>query len=114
MPPGGRNPLAAVRSRDGRFLYVSLSGSGAVAAFRISATGKLALARSVVPAPPTPTNPAGVALTPDGRLYVANFNTNGPGSVSVFRVGPSDALVPTGLPAPTGGAQPDLGGLVLS
>ena len=112
MPPGGRNPLAAVRSRDGRFPYVSLWGSGAVAAFRISATGKLAPARSVVPAPPT--NPAGVALTPDGRLYVANFNTNGPGSVSVFRVGPSDALVPTGLPAPTGGAQPDLGGLVLS
>lgn len=115
MPPGGRNPLAAVRSRDGRFLYVSLWGSGAVAAFRISATGKLASARSVAPAPPTPTNSAGVALTPDGRhLYVANFNGGGPGTVSAFRVGPSDALVPAGLPAPTGGAQPDFGGLVLS
>ena len=45
-------------------------------------------------------------------LYVANFNTGGMGSVSTFRLG----LGPPGLlaaPTPTGGSEPDLGGIVV-
>ncbi len=108
-------PMPAEARKPPQVLFVTNWGTNNVSVLRVGADGSLAPARSVAPAPPTPTNAAGVALTPDGRhLYVANFNGGGPGTVSAFRVGPSDALVPTGLPAPTGGAQPDLGGLVLS
>jgi hypothetical protein len=48
----------------------------------------------------------------DRRLYVANFNKGGPGSVTTFavtRVG--DELHRLGGPVPTGGLEPDFGGL---
>jgi hypothetical protein len=51
--------------------------------------------------------PFGIAVSSDGEsVYVANQNTNGPGGVSQYTVGPSGALTPMATPTLAAGNTP--------
>ena len=73
-------------------LYVTNWGSDNVSIFRPRADGTLPL-------------PALIAITPDGqRLYVANFNHTGPGTLPSFTVNGDGSLAPLGATVPTCGS----------
>jgi 6-phosphogluconolactonase (cycloisomerase 2 family) len=104
VPSGARNPLCATLAPNGRWLYVSNWGSGGVSSFHVGRDGALLASRTFAPAPPTPSNSAGIAVAPNGKqLYVANFNNQGPGTVSSFTVKPNGSLTPLGATISTGG-----------
>jgi hypothetical protein len=55
-----------------------------------------------------------IAVAGRGQLlYVANFNSNGRGSVTAFGVRNGGIIRRLAAPTPTGGLQPDFGGLVV-
>jgi 6-phosphogluconolactonase (cycloisomerase 2 family) len=112
----GSGPRGIAVSSD-RQVYVALynggSGRASVSAFTLGRRGSLT---SLGPAVDTGSNGAEAIVVDDTahRLYVANFNTGGPGSVSTFATAPGAVPRLLGAPAPTGGEQPDFGGMVLS
>jgi 6-phosphogluconolactonase len=104
VPLGAHEPLCAALAPNGRWLYVSNWGSGDVSSFRIGPDGRLRPLGTFEPAAPLPSNSAGIAITPDGhRLYVANFNHTGPGTLSSFSVNRDGDLVPLDATVATGG-----------
>jgi 6-phosphogluconolactonase (cycloisomerase 2 family) len=92
-----------VVTRDGRFAYVTNTGSGTVSGYSIGRNGELSLlgdGQSAVTGPGT--RPIDAALTRGSRfLYVLN---SGNATVSGFRVGPGGSLEGVGTTAnlPTG------------
>jgi 6-phosphogluconolactonase (cycloisomerase 2 family) len=104
VPAGAQNPLCAALAPNGRWLYVANWGSGDVSFFRVGRAGELVASRRFAPAPPLPSNCAGVAISSDGRrLYVASFNGGGPGTLSSFTVNRDGSLAPLGATVATGG-----------
>jgi 6-phosphogluconolactonase (cycloisomerase 2 family) len=107
VPAGAENPLCAALAPNGRWLYVSNWGSGDVSSFRVGRIGGLSASRKFAPAPPPPSNSAGIAISSDGkRLYVGNFNDGGPGTLSSFTVNGDGSLAPLGATVATGGRGP--------
>ncbi|MEV6283844.1 hypothetical protein [Kribbella sp. NPDC051770] len=65
--------------------------------------------------PPGAREPRGIVADPAGRrVYVANFNKDGDGSVASYRVAEDGTLGPLRGPVPTGGRQPDLTSITLA
>jgi 6-phosphogluconolactonase (cycloisomerase 2 family) len=92
--------------------YAGGTGPGEVSVLRIHGGGALTRERDPVA---TGGNGAGaIALASRGHLlYVANFNANGPGSVTAFAVRSAGILHRLATPTPTLGSQPDFGGLLV-
>jgi 6-phosphogluconolactonase len=107
--PAGQAPVSVAVDPTGKFAYVAnlnsnVPGFGAVSAFSISSNGAL------TPVPGSPfqagLDPESLAVDPLGKFaYVANLNSNVPGSgtVSAFSIGANGALTPVpGSPFPAG------------
>jgi 6-phosphogluconolactonase (cycloisomerase 2 family) len=113
---GATGPRGIAISPGGRYAYVAHyaggTGPGTVSVLRIHAGGTLTRVRN-----PVATGGNGAeAIAVAGRghlLYVANFNSNGPGSVTAFAVRNRGIIRRLAAPTPTGGLQPDFGGLVV-
>jgi 6-phosphogluconolactonase (cycloisomerase 2 family) len=72
-----------VVSADGRFAYVTNTGSGNLSSLKVGSTGKLSLLESIAGRTGKGSAPIDLALSPDGRnLYVLD---NATASISVFR-----------------------------
>jgi 6-phosphogluconolactonase (cycloisomerase 2 family) len=83
-----------------------------VAVFTLASNGRLAqLGEAVL----TGGNGAeAMALDPSTRrLFVANFNSDGWGSLSPLAINRDGSVSLGSEPIPTGGRQPDFGGLVI-
>jgi 6-phosphogluconolactonase (cycloisomerase 2 family) len=113
---GGNGPRGVVISPDGRHVYVAHydggTEPGSVAVFTLASNGRLAqLGEAVL----TGGNGAeAMALNPSTRrLFVANFNSDGCGSLSPFAINRDGSVSLVSEPIPTGGRQPDFGGLVI-
>lgn len=95
-PPTYRSPIAVAADPAGTTLYVAQADAGSVAVFDIASA---AVAREVsVPAPVT-----GLALAPDGRLYVTCGGAAGAVAVVEAATGAVERTIPTGH-TPTGAA----------
>lgn len=113
---GAAGPRGLAIAPDGTHAYVAHynggTGEGSVSVLRISPEGQLSPQGE-----PVATGSSGaeaIALDAAGhRLYVANFNTDGPGSITTFAVDAHGGLERLGRPVLTGGRQPDFGGLVI-
>jgi 6-phosphogluconolactonase (cycloisomerase 2 family)/fibronectin type 3 domain-containing protein len=95
----GTYPASAAVTADGRFVYVTNSGSNSVTAYRAGSDGALTVVGSYA----TGTNPHGVAVDPAGaHAYVANY---GDGTLSCYAIDSgTGALTPfsTGNPYTVG------------
>jgi 6-phosphogluconolactonase len=94
-----------VITNDGRFAYVTNTGSGTISGYKISFSGEISLLDSDGVTATTGAGPIDMALTNNsGFLYALN---SGDGSISAFRVKANGALVPlagiAGLPASSNG-----------
>ena len=92
-------------ARDGRFAYVSNTGSNTVSGLRVAANGSLQLIDATGVVGQTGASPGDSAVSDDERyLYVRNSGDN---SISQFRIGGDGHLTPvgtlTGLPAGASG-----------
>jgi DNA-binding beta-propeller fold protein YncE len=116
IPSGGTGPRGIAITRAGQVYvahYDGGTGPGLISAFSLSRAGRLRPRGSSVA---TGSNGA-EAITADAsgqHLYVANFNTGGPGSISAFILPPTQPPQLLAPPVPTGGQEPDFGGIVLS
>ncbi len=78
----GATPLNIAITRDGKYLYVTNSGSDSISVYDISGSSPMFFATIEV------TNPYDIAITPDNKMvYVTNNNA---GSVTYFPVGQED------------------------
>jgi 6-phosphogluconolactonase len=94
-----------VITNDGRFAYVTNTGSGTVSGYKISFDGQIKLLDSDGITATSGPAPIDMALTTNSRfLYTLN---SGDGSISAFRVKANGSLVPitgiSGLPAASNG-----------
>jgi 6-phosphogluconolactonase (cycloisomerase 2 family) len=118
VPTGGDGPRGIAITGDGHRAYIAHyaggTGPGVVTTFALDPPRGTATAIG----PPVPTGGNGaeaiLLARSDRTLYVANFNTGGPGSVTTFTLRPDATPQPLGPPVPTGGRQPDFGGLALT
>ena len=111
-PSGGNGPRGVAVDESGVVYlahYNDGTGPGSATTFVVAADGGLSLRDDAVA---TGGNGAEAIVAHRNSLYVANFNTGGPGSVSTFRLdsGPPRLLAE---PATTGGSEPDFGGIVV-
>jgi 6-phosphogluconolactonase len=90
---------------DGRFVYVSNSGSSTIAGFAISATGALTpLGGTVVGENPEGATNLDIAISSDGKfLYTLN---SGNGTIGIFAIQKNGSLVNVGT---VGGIDPNSG-----
>jgi 6-phosphogluconolactonase (cycloisomerase 2 family) len=91
---------------DGRFAYVTNTGSGTVSSYRVSRNGQLSLLESVAADAGSPfSEPTDVAITPDGRFLYIISSMGGEkqfvlpippnaGEVRGFRIGEDGSLTP--------------------
>ncbi|UBU09191.1 lactonase family protein [Nonomuraea gerenzanensis] len=102
----GDSPFGSLRAPSGRTFYTANTADGTVSVFSIGFDGQLyELGR---PVPTGENSPRGLAMTPDGRyLYVSHGrpaitpeDTEPPGLVVVFEVGPEGKLSKAGKPVP--------------
>lgn len=97
----------AVVTRDGRFAYVSNTGSGSISGFAVQPTGEITLLQSsgVSGSTGSDSRPIDVAVSRDSR-YLYSLNS-GNGTLSAFRVNGHGSLqalpVTTGIPAGANG-----------
>lgn len=105
--PGQAAACWVVVTRNGRFAYISNTGSGTLTGFRIRKDGKLSLLEAGAVSAETGAGsaPIDMALSRNSRLlFVLNA---GNGTISSFRVGPQGKLTPldttVGLPAGANG-----------
>jgi 6-phosphogluconolactonase (cycloisomerase 2 family) len=113
---GADGPRGIAVAPGGQYAYVAHyaggTGPGEVSILRIHRDG--VVSRQGRPVSTGGNGAEAIALADHGhRLYVANFNTNGPGSVTAFSVRPNGILRRLAAPTPTRGTQPDFGGLVV-
>ncbi len=99
--PAGIQPADATATPDGRFLYVTNSGTNTLTVINTATD-------AVVGTIPVGAFPSGVAITPDGRyVYTTNFGTT---TVSV--ISPLTNTVITTIPAGTGPSDVDIARIV--
>ena len=117
VPTGAPGPRGIVVRSDALRAYVAHynagTGPGLLATLAIDRDGRL---NSVGEAVWTGGNGAeAMALNRSAScLYVANFNAGSRGNVAVFSAGPTGSPALVGAPIPTGGREPDFGGLVFA
>ncbi len=91
---------------DGRFAYVTNTGSGSVSSYRVSKTGELSLLESIAADAGSPfSEPTDVDITPDGKFLYIISSMGGEktfvlpippnaGEVRGFRIGENGSLTP--------------------
>lgn len=91
---------------NGRFAYVTNTGSGTVSSYRIHRSGRIALARAVAGDTGAGSGPIDAAVSPGGRrLFVLN---SGAGSIASFVIASDGTL---GALPPVGGVPASANGL---
>ena len=89
-------PCWVALSKNGRYAYVTNTGSGTVSAYKVGEAGTLTLLNAAAGITGTGTGPVDLDVSKNGRyLYVRN----GSGTISTFRVQSSGALVSLGTTA---------------
>lgn len=116
VPTTAPGPRGIAIAPDGRHAWVAHyndgTGSGSVVTLRLGGDGPVH--RQGRPVPTGGNGAEAMAVDPGAkRLYVANFNTGLPGTISTFAIGSGGDPALVGPPVPTGGREPDFGGLVI-
>jgi 6-phosphogluconolactonase (cycloisomerase 2 family) len=109
VPSGGDGSRGIAVHSTGT-VHVAHYAAGSVTSFALGADGGLTRPGGSVA---TGGNGAEAIVAQANSLYVANFNTGGPGSVSTFVLRSGNTPTLTGDPTPTGGSEPDVGSMVI-